>query len=385
MKKVLILCFSNLDRDPRVKRQYNYFINMGFEVFLMGYNNIEGAPNFIQVKISKSKIKKLLNHAFITAHQYALAEKINLNRFDYNKTQLENIDFDLIVANDLQSVSLAKEIAGEHTRIWVDLHEYTPLEMEHNRYWKMVYSPYHSWQARTILPDTDVITTVTKGLAEGYEKNFDLEVDEILFNSPQRKDYLSPQKVDPNNIKFVHHGVALPARGLEVIIQMMQELNDTYQLHLYLMAINSKQIAYLNKLKTMAEKVKTKIFFHQIVPTNKIPDELNQYDAQLMFVAPVNFNYIHGLGNKFFESIQARIAVISGPLESKSYYINKYEIGMSTSSFDPKIMAEEIQELSVEELQEYKNNTQKVYKELSVEGNYKKMDTILKEKLNWNI
>ncbi len=383
-KNVLLISLSDLDRDPRVKRQYVYFKERGYNVYLMGYKTIEGDPNFSEISFSKSRLSGISNKYNLTTKNYQKVEKIINNRYRYNSELFSKVKFDLIIANDIQSVPIVEDFISENTKLWIDLHEYTPLQHEEIKSWKYFYSPYFYWFTRKYISRGDIITTVTKGLADEYEREFGVEVDAVLFNTPNLRHDLKPQPVDPKKIKFVHHGVASPSRGLEVLIGIMENLDDKYELHLYLMTKMDYRVEYLEKLKAESKEKGTKIIFHEIVPTDKIPEEINQYDAQLMFVAPVNFNYVHGLGNKFFESVQARLAIISGPLESKYYYINKYKIGMSTSSFDPKIIAKEISEMRPDKLQEFKNNTQKVYQELSVEGNYKKMDNILKGKLGWN-
>ena len=48
---------------------------------------------------------------------------------------------------------------------------------------------------------------------------------------------------------------------------------------------------------------------------------------------PVNFNHIHAFPNKFFEFIQARLALVIGYSLEMIEIVKKYQIGVIAKSF----------------------------------------------------
>jgi len=135
---------------------------------------------------------------------------------------------------------------------------------------------------------------------------------------------------------------------------------------------------YFNKLKFMAAGIKN-IKFIEPVRFEEIVKSCNPYDIGIFILPPVNLNYEYALPNKFFEFIQSRLAIVTGPSKEMSDYIDKYELGLHTKTFVPLEIAKEIKNLSDEQIIHYKKNSDKHAKELSSVQNKKILNNIVKE------
>ena len=71
---------------------------------------------------------------------------------------------------------------------------------------------------------------------------------------------------------------------------------------------------YIQTLKQLgAERVPGRVFFHDAVAPEEIVPTIAEYDIGFNFIAPTNYNYLVCLPNKFFESINAGLAILTGP------------------------------------------------------------------------
>ena len=149
------------------------------------------------------------------------------------------------------------------------------------------------------------------------------------------------------------------------MIDMMDYLGDNY--HLTLILIPSGDLDYF-------ENIQNKAFQHprvsviDAVSVSEIPLVLNRFDIGLFILPPTNYNYRNALPNKFFEFIQARLAIAISPSPEMAELVNKYDLGIVANDFSAKAMAEKINELSLEKIMYYKNQSHIYAKEFSDEN-----------------
>ena len=96
---------------------------------------------------------------------------------------------------------------------------------------------------------------------------------------------------------------------------------------------------------------------------------------------PTNFNGYKALPNKFFEFIQARLAIAIGPSPEMSKLVQQYNLGIIAKDFTPKSMAEELNKLTKQDILKYKENSNKTAKILNAEKEGEKILKILEEVL----
>lgn len=375
-KKILIISLSDLDKDPRVRRHIN-FLKDDYEIVAAGYKdpNIKDVK-FVQVKMLKSKKADLIKRLFyLKTHQF---ENYYWNKYDFKALFVlaEKEMFDVIIANDVNTLPLAFKIKKD-AKIVFDAHEYAPLEFEDSIYWRFFFQRYQTYLCEKYIPKVDAMFTVGELIANEYENNFGVK-SEIITNAPPYHSELSPIINNSYVIKIIHQGIAFPSRKLELMIEAMKYLGDRYKLYLMLIENDSK---YMNKLRKKAQKM-SNVEFLEPISSDRIVKYINSFDIGLHIIAPTNFNNACALPNKFFEFIQARLALVVGPSPEMKRLVEKYSLGVITKDFSPLNIANAIKSLNKEDIIRFKSNTHKIAYEMSADHNRIKYLNIIQRVLN---
>jgi len=364
--KVLVISFTNLANDPRVKRQIRFLKKMQHEVTALGEEspNIEGVRfisskhgnPFKKIKLPIRALKALLG---FYESLYWTHPKIKKCRQKISKH-----DFDLIIANDIDTLPLAIK-ARNGAKILFDAHEFSPREFDENIAWNLFYSKYKHYLCKTYIPKSDKMITVSQGIAEKYTEEFGKEC-EVMINAPHSQS-LHPSQSNHLKIRTIYHGCALPGRCIEDLIEIAKHLDPRFIIDIILVPGDA---SYICKIKSLASNSKN-IRFLDPVPVEEIPKLCNQYDIGIFPLRPTNFNYLHALPNKFFEFIQARVGIAIYPLPEMSRIVNRYSLGIVSDSFDPREFAAKLNMLTEKEIQNYKKNADKAAPLFSAEENFK--------------
>ncbi|MEO8663941.1 MAG: hypothetical protein ABI462_00480 [Ignavibacteria bacterium] len=362
-KKILIISVTDQDSDPRVIRQID-FLKDEYDIFGCGISNRALSPEkFYKISINRRSLpvkivtgSMILMKMFDRAEKYILRSKI---KAEFSEDQVP--EFDLIIANDLDSIPIAfKKFRSK--KVIADLHEYAPEEFEDKLYWKLFHKKYMIHQCSKYFPLLSGATTVCKSIAEVYNKNFGV-LPVVITNAANYND-LKPMPVG-EKIRIIHHGVAVSSRKIEIMIEAAKMIDNRFTFDLMLIP-NEKD--YYNKLKVSIAGTKN-IKMIEPVSFNEIIPFCNSYDIGLFILPPVNINYKYALPNKFFEFIQSRLAVITGPSVEMKNIIREYELGISTETFETGEIAGKINALTTEQISFYKKNSGKHAMELSSERN----------------
>lgn len=266
--------------------------------------------------------------------------------------------FDCVIANDINTLPLALKISMNRP-VFLDSHEYTPKEFEDRFLWRLLFTKYYEYICKKYLSKVSAMSTVCQGIANEYQKNFSVEPI-VVLNAPEYKE-LSPAKVEKNTIRLIHHGAAITSRKIELMIEMLQYLDSRFTLDLMLV---DNSPGYLSALKKIAHN-NPRVRFREPVAMKFISTEINNYDIGIFLLPPVNLNYKFALPNKFFEFIQARLAIAIGPSEEMASIVTQYGIGVISNDFSPKHMAMALNDLSSEQIANMKNASAKAARELN--------------------
>lgn len=343
MKRILIISFSELKSDPRVYRQIQ-LLRKHFHVTAAGFGNCPAEDiDWIQIQPSlRTRWDQLKNIVLLGLRHF---EKSYWNRPLHRIALglLGDRKFDLILANDIDALPLAVRLAVG-TPVLLDAHEYAPREYEDSALWRLVVQPYKMYLCRQYLGRAQGMLTVCAGLAEEYRRMYGVSPMVVLNAPPYQK--LEPTPVDAAVVRMIHHGAAIPSRHLEVMIEMMQFLDPRFRLDFMLVPSDPD---YLKQLRSRAA-IDSRIRFVEPVPMLDIPRFINTYDIGVFLLPPVNFNYAHALPNKFFEFVQARLAVAIGPSPEMARLVEQYAFGVVADDFTPRCMAERLNRLTAQEI-----------------------------------
>ena len=276
--------------------------------------------------------------------------------------KLDGKQFDLIIANDVETLPLAFRIA-RGAKVLLDAHEYSPQEFDDRRIWRFFAQKYtHSYLCQDHLPKVDAMMTVCEGIAEEYEHHFHIPKPFVILNAPFLQ-HLEPKPCG-EHIRLIHHGKAIPSRKLEFMVEMMEYLDKRFLLDIMLIEKNPD---YLKDLKSISAS-NQRIRFIPPVAMLDIPKTINIYDIGIFLLPPVNINYTYALPNKFFEFIQARLAIAIGPSPEMARYVHHHDCGVVSRDFTPKQLAYELNRLTVEQINQYKQNAHKAAQKLCFEA-----------------
>jgi hypothetical protein len=383
MKTVLIISYSSLHRDPRILRQIQA-LEGNYKIVTIGYTPalsdcISGEITHYTVNRPRrstfpEKIKRLFQYI---KKEYLLSYK---KEFDLENIHTEKIETpDVVIANDwnglYSAVSLKKENKWLQTKIYFDAHEYAPEEFI-NLKWHLFMHSKVVFALRECRDYIDAMSTVCDGIAKEYERFFNFPSDSItvITNAPEYNMLLSPTTLHNDKVRLIHHGGAIKARKLELMIKMMQYLDpEKYELTFMLVPAMKE---YYDYLVNTARQFKN-IHFIEPVETVKIAQTINNFDIGIYILKGHGFNNDHALPNKFFEYIQARLAIAIGPSVEMANIVGQYNLGVCSKSFSPKALARSIMTLSRDEIMNYKNNADKYARELSAENNLIKIRNIV--------
>ena len=355
MKEMLILSLSNIESDPRVLRQISSF-EKTTKLTVAGYSSYHNERvNFIQLNRpvrktgfnrSVSQIKtlgSLIFRRFGSYYWITLGNQNHLRKLDQQKR------YDIIVANDFDCAPLALALNSK-THI-LDAHEYTPDE-NYLSLSKLVFSGYKDWLCRSFISRFSRVFTVSDGIAERYSKEYGVPKPELLLNAPQFE-YLAPSLTTSNEIRLVHHGIAVKGRGIENIVILMEKLPENFSLYFHLIALDPDFYAELVSLAAADPRIR----FEVPVPTGNISQSINKYDIGIFLAPPLSVNHEFTLPNKFFEFIQGRLMVAITPSKEMELLVRRYNLGVIFNSFDIDEIALQLKSLSIQDIMQYKNNS----------------------------
>lgn len=363
VKKMLIISFTDLSKDPRVNRQIK-FLKDEYEVTAVGINDpqIEGVRFISCGRTTRTRKEKLRDISKLLSRNY--------ERYYWSAPHIKNsinklidVQADIVIANDIDSLPLALRIS-KNAKVVLDAHEYAPKEFEDLFLWRLLYKKYKEYLCSKYIKKTNNMITVCNGIASEYKKRFGVNAT-VVTNAPKYHD-ISLKKIDNNKIKMVFHGGASVSRKIENMIDMMDYVDERFTLDLILIGTEK----YINYLKKRAQH-NYRINFLSPVPMEEICSFISNYDIGIYLLEPNSFNNKMALPNKFFEFIQARLAIAIGPSPQMADIVLKYNCGIVSQDFNPLSLANCINKLDKNKIDYYRKQSDKLARIMCAEENKK--------------
>lgn len=337
--RLLIISYSPLRRDARVLRQIR-LLTPDYEVTTVGYGPApDGVARHVQIPdeiIYWHKDRRLLA---IRAYQ-TMYDAMPVTR--YLRERLEVGGHDIILANDVDTVPLAVTLyprKGVHA----DLHEYSSRQLEERRAWRLVVAPFIRWMVRRWVTRADSVTTVGAGIAAEYAREFGVQAG-VVMNAPHHRPDLAPVPVsDPPRLVHAGNGVAT---RLEVMLQAMDLVTSGATLDLYLIDQGDGYVPGLRRRYADHPAIR----IHDPVGTDEVVPTLNGYDVGVYSLPPVSFNFRWALPNKFFDFVQARLALLVGPSPEMAALVREHQLGTVADDFTPVAFAAAVNALTTEQI-----------------------------------
>ena len=366
MKTVLVISYSNLAADARVNRQLRW-LSESYRVIAAGLTDpVLPGVRFISLKHTpprKSIFGRVKSALQILAHQYE-SHYWRLPPTVAGLRAMDGIQADLVLANDIEALPVATRVPGGLPVIF-DSHEYAPRQFDNSLVWKVFLQGYRMYLCKAYVPRAAAMLTICQSIADQYQADTGVKP-LVLTNAAEYYDIQPQLKPESTNrIRMIHHGAASPPREIERMIRAMDHLDDRFELDLLLVPGSREYIA---RLEAMA-RPHPRIRCLPPVPMHELVRVSSAYDIGLFLVPPTTFNLRHTLPNKFFEFIQARLAVAIGPSPEMARIVRENDCGVIAAGFTARDLAAALSGLSHTQINHFKRQSHSIARELSAERN----------------
>lgn len=394
-KSVCIISFSPVARDARVLRQIQY-LSPHYDITVIGQGG-QPHPEWQEMKmvrwvpVAPISLEKDLRWRFtkFTGASLLFLGKLfaaSYYRWFWRQPIMKDTlakaiasGADAFHANDWNALPIAVEAAKKlGGRVIFDDHEYAPVEFENQRTWALVYSPMIRFMLEKYAAKADVLITVAPAIAERYRQEFHLNPI-VVLNTPSRIDHLPGKKVNFNDIRLIHHGGAIQARRLEVIIQALALCDRRYSLYFMLVSLTPDYPEYLKKLAD--ELAPGRVTFLDPVAPEDVTQRISEFDMGFCYIAPTVYTYIVSLPNKFFDFIAVGLPVCIGPSPSMAEIVQSYGLGCVAASFEPEDLAATLNQLKPEQFVSMQEGARRAAQELNAEREMGKLVEVYKKLL----
>ena len=141
MKRVLVLVLSNLKHDARVRRQI-FAIKDNYKTTVVCFGG-DASPDYDLKVIKPTNLtffRKAVASIFLLLRFHSIAHRILHDYSGVIKT-FPDPRFDLIIANDVETLPLAFQFPGK-PKVIFNAHEYAPRHFEDKKMWRIFFSGF---------------------------------------------------------------------------------------------------------------------------------------------------------------------------------------------------------------------------------------------------
>lgn len=358
--RLLIVSFSDISADARVKKQVNLFAEE-YAVTTCGFGPAfrEGVEH-IRIEPRETPFTKRREAALLRTHLYAAAYALS-PAVRAARRALADRRFDAAIANDIDALGVTERIVGSD-RTHADLHEFFPGLHDQVPAWNRIRRPFLEWLIRRDATRAASATTVSQTIADRYATEFGVVAGVVQNAAPLM--HLEPLPVgDP--IRMVHSGGAQTNRRIEVMMEAAArtETNLTFDLFL-----TGEGTEYANSLRELADSLGDRVTVHPPVPQGELVPLLNGFDVGIHILPATNTNNALALPNKFFDYVQARLGLVIGPTADMARLAEEYEIGSVADGFDVESVVGALDALDRGTIEKWKRNADAAAPRVSAEA-----------------
>jgi len=373
--KVTSIVLNNFKNDSRVLKENISLQNAGYEVKVVALHEeplkeldeVQGIP----VHRIKLKSRGWSKHKLIQLLKY----------FEFIYTVVrEYKDSDILHCNDLNTLPIGviiKKFFNKDAKVVYDSHEY----QIHRAGISKTISKLSYYLEKSLLPYCDKVIVVSKSIAQGYVKDYDIEEPELILNTPNfsnvdKGNYFRKKYHISNNEKiFLYQGRLSKFRGIEKLVKIFTIMPTNY--HLILMGHGEELKEFLLSITN------DNIHVHEPVPPYKILEYTSSADYG---VHPIPgdgiLNHEYCLPNKVFEYTMAGLPLIVNALPEMKRFVEENKIGISVDfNDDIENLKNDFIEFSKQDYSKYRDNLNNTASKFNWEEQEKVLLKIYKDRL----
>lgn len=362
-KNILFLTTSNLVTNPRLVKEMDLAIELGYRVSVISFS-FENWSTALNEKI-KERFGSSIELKEIPAGRKPLFPWLlstvfqKLNKFFYLFTQnnLSVISYALIkrswlLNNELQKKREAVDFIVAHNPgsfypayvfskqknipFGIDVEDYHAGETN-----DPIESDMIKKMMQTVLPAADYVTAASPLILEKVKEDCitKLNYTETVLNYFDSDEFLPPMNIDSKKLQIVWFSQYIDSgRGLEKFIETVKVFPDEVELHLYGELNESFYHDYVSSVSN--------VVVHPALPQKKLHEQLANYDIGLAAEdISVNLNRNICLTNKLLSYFQAGLYILASNTSAQKLFIQQYpEHGIITTlqSEDLKIVMQRL-------------------------------------------
>lgn len=358
--KLLILSFSDIANDARVKKQVHLFADR-YEVVTCGYGEqVLPGVEHIRLPVTRSRTWPYINGVLLRMRLYRLDGRLQ-PAVRAARRLLNGRTFDAVLANDIDTLPLAVQLFGGG-RVHSDLHEFFPGIHDDNPTWVRVRKPQFEWALRAFGRRAGSVTTVSDTIAARYRSEYGLSAG-VVRNAAPYREFLPGLVGTP--IRMVHSGGAFAERHIDVMMEAAARTQTDLVFDLYLTQQDSP---YGRELQALAARLGERITVHPPVPQGELVELLNSYDVGIHVLPATNTNNALALPNKFFDYVQARLGMVIGPTADMAKLLMNYDLGVVADGFDRDDIVRALDQLDPARVTKWKSHANEAAQELSADA-----------------
>lgn len=345
-QRVLISVSNDLVTDNRVHKVATSLQNNGFEVLLIGRKFRKSSV--LNRTYQSKRFSLIFNQSALFYAEFNIRLFIFL-LFSKVDILLSN-DLDTLVANFLISKIRNKKLVYDSHELFTEVPELVSRPKTQNIWLKI---------EKSILPKIKNSYTVCASIANYYNQKYGIDM-QIVRNVPF---YVEYEKIDKkeNRKVIIYQGAVNIQRGLEEIIYSMDFIDNCV-----LWIIGDGDITKDLKKIVHNNKLEQKVVFIGRLNFEQIWKYTIQADLGISIEKNSGLNYYFALPNKIFDYIQAQVPILCSDFPEMKKIIDDYNVGSVLKSHEPKLLAQQIQEIfsNSEQYISWKKNLKTAKKEL---------------------
>lgn len=357
-KTVCIISLTPVTDEPRVLRQSKALADCGWTVIVAGYKGRQDPAawwsRYIEVDqiyeplrlrdaIARDLKRQLSPWVPDFAEDYYWAQAGYDGIYEHIAT-LENVRCDLAVAHDYFTMPIAARLAAlSNGRFAVDCHEFAYEQYMHDPKWVRRERPWTHALEKRFLPRAAVVTTVCDGIADALQMTYRLPARPTVVRSTAFFHDL-PFRRTGETITVLYHGIVSPQRGLEQTIASVKLWRPEFRFIVRGPGPDD-YVAQLNAI-AIEHGVVDRVSIEPPVPFNEMVPRANEADIGFFVQEDHSIQKRFTLPNKFFEYVQARLALCVADLPEMARLTRQYSLGALVSGVAPEAIAAAINGLT---------------------------------------
>ncbi|MFA7687721.1 MAG: glycosyltransferase [Moheibacter sp.] len=363
-RKIISSVINNYQGDQRVQKVCNSLMTFGFDVEVVA-TNLRGNP---ELKFPYPV------HVLSLSAQSGMKMYLDFNRKLFFKLNSMVQKGDVLLANDLDALLpnyLVSKLKG--CELVFDSHEiFSEAPTLYNRpfrkrIWKIL--------EKAIVPKIKHFYTVSEGYADWFENEYKIRP-EIIRNVPVVEHTFDELRivlpeVQSNEKILIYQGAVNFSRGIDQMIRAMQFMENA---QLWVIGNGPKKAEFEKLTSDLGLNKKVK-FIGSVSPA-QLKLISPKADLGLSLEEDYGISYRYALPNKIFDYTHAGIPVLGTNLPEIKNTIEKFGIGKTIQTHEPKHIAGLMQEMLTEGKMPYAENLRQAAKIFNWENEEHKLQKI---------